>query len=112
MCYWCNFTDQGEDIRGTKAVMVFYAKIEDFLKQPGGIENITIIAIEPLITYRWTILPGQQENVMKWLGIIANSGALARVNQAMRDEDRSSAARSSAKEDDVVRQRRLMSVLD
>ena len=112
MCFWCHYTHHGEDIRFKKAVMAFYSKIEDAIKQPGGIENITTTDIEPLIIFRWTLLPDQQENVIRWAeDVIASKGYFAHAAQAIADENRSSAA-SSANGDESVRQRRLMSVFD
>ena len=112
MCYWCHYTDHGEDIRGKKAVMAFYSKIEDAIKQHGGIQNITTTDIEPLIIFQWTLPPDQQENEFRWAeDVIASKGDFARTAQAIAEENISSAA-SSANEDESVRQRRLMSVFD
>ena len=91
--------------------MAFYSEIEDAIKQPGGIQKITTTDIEPLIIFRWTLLPDQQENVMKWAEeIIAIKGSFAHTAQAIADENRSSADQTN--EDESVRQRRLMSVFD
>ena len=39
MCHWYHFTDHGADIRGKKAVLAFYAQIEEAIKE-GGMQNI------------------------------------------------------------------------
>ena len=111
MCYWCHFIDHGEDIRGKKAVMVFYSKIEDAIKQPGGIPNVKPSEIEPLILFRWTLPSNQHQNVLNWAEeIIAIKGSFSRTAQVIADENRSPA--DHANEDEPLRQRRLMSVFD
>ena len=112
MCYWYHCTDHGEDIRGKNAVMTFYVKIEDAIKE-GEIQNVKPNDMEPLIIFRWTLASDQQEDVLRWAEeIIAIKGSFARTAQTIADENRSSLSVDQAHEDESLQQRRLMSVFD
>ena len=112
VCYGCHFTDHGEDIRGKKAMMALYAKIEDAIEE-GGIQNVKPTDIEPLIIFRWTLASEKQANVLRGAEeIIAIKGSFARMAQTIADENRSSVSADQAHEDESLRQRSLMSVFD
>ena len=89
MCHWCRSTDHGADIRGKKAVLAIYAKIEEAIKE-GGMQNIKPVDIEPLLIFRYSLGLDQQENVIKWAeDLMAMRGSFARTAEFIAAENQS-----------------------
>ena len=110
LCWWCHYTnDQGEVIKGKKAVLGIYGKIDQAIKD-GGMEHIKSVDLEPLIMFRYVLGVDQQVNVMKWAeDLMAIRGSFARSALQIAEVDQSA---RTIQEDISERNRRLMSVFD